>query len=227
MFVRGSRTMLKKYGKKILVLCIILAGVLFLALFSEKLFTLVKNVDSLKNWLDRFGSLQYLVFILLVAVQVIVAVIPGGPYQIAGGLLYGTFLGSVLCVIGCSLGSMFVFLMVRRYGMRVIRIFISKEALEKTKFIIESKQSRRLIAVCFIIPGTPKDAISYVAGLTNISFFHWMLICSIGRMPGILLSVFAGHAFHENQYSYAIFAFILLAVICVCGAWGYKKISSK
>lgn len=219
--------MIKKHGKKIITAFIILICLMLLSLFSERLVKMIKDVDGFRNWLDQFGSLQYLVFTFLVSLQVIAAVIPGGPFQVAGGLLYGTVLGSILCVLGCSIGSMIVFLLVRKYGIRIIRIFISEEALEKTKFITESKKSRLLLSVCFIIPGTPKDVISYIAGLTNISFFHWFLICSFGRLPGIFLSVFAGNAFRKNNYAHAVIAFVLLAVICLIGTWGYKRISQK
>ena len=218
---------MKKHGKKLLAFTAILLVILLLSPFSGKLIALIKDVDALKTWLNRFGAFQYLIFILLVSIQVIVAVIPGGPYQIAGGYLYGTLLGSALCVVGCSIGSMVVFLLVKKYGMRIIRIFISENALEKTKFITESKKCRLLLSICFIIPGTPKDAISYIAGLTNISFLHWALICSVGRLPGILLSVFAGNAFSQNNYTHAILAFCFLAVICLTGAWYYKRLSEK
>lgn len=218
--------MLKKHGKKFLAVFVILICFLLLSFFSEKLINMIKDVDAFRNWLNQFGSLQYLIFTLFVSLQVIAAIIPGGPFQVAGGLLYGTVLGSTLCVLGCSLGSMIVFLLVKKYGMRVIRIFISEEALEKTKFITESKKSRLLLSVCFIIPGTPKDVISYIAGLTNISFFHWFFICSFGRLPGIFLSVFAGNAFRKNNYAHAVIAFALLAVICLIGTLGYKRMAA-
>ncbi len=219
--------MLKKNGKKLLAAFAILVFLLLMYFFSEKLAAMIKDVDTLKGWLDRFGSFQYVIFVLLVSLQVIAAVIPGGPFQVAGGLLYGTIPGIVLCMLGCTLGSIIVFLLVRKYGMRLIRFFISEDALEKAKFIIESKKSRLLLSVCFIIPGTPKDVISYIAGLTNISFFHWLLICSFGRLPGILLSVFAGNAFRKNNYTHAIIAFVILAVIGALGALWYRQLSKK
>lgn len=219
--------MLKKHGKKIVCLLVLCLLITLTCLFSGRLISLIKDVDSLRSWLDRFGILQYLVFILLVSVQVILAVIPGGPYQVAGGYLYGTFLGSALCVIGCSLGSMIVFLLVRKYGHQVIRLFISEKSLEKARFITESKKSHLLLAICFIIPGTPKDAISYIAGLTTIPLWQWAIICSIGRLPGILLSVFAGQAFSKNNYYHAVIAFAMLAVICIIGALVYRKIQKQ
>ncbi len=219
--------MLKKHGKKIVCLFILCLLVVLTYLFSGKLIAQIKDVDSLRSWLNRFGILQYLVFILLVSVQVILAVIPGGPYQVAGGYLYGTFLGSTLCVIGCSIGSIIVFLLVRRYGHRIIRLFIPEKSLEKARFITESKKCRLLLAVCFIIPGTPKDVISYIAGLTTIPLWQWLIICSFGRLPGILLSVFAGQAFSKSNYIHAIIAFVLLAVICLAGTAVYRHIQKS
>ena len=219
--------LMKRNKKKILAILIMLLIILLLALFSRKLIHVLKDVDGLKRWLNRFGVWQYLIFILLVSIQVVVAVIPGGVYQVAGGFVYGTVLGSILCMIGCAVGSIIVFLMVKKFGMRVIRIFVSEESVEKTRFITDSPKCSLLLSVCFIIPGAPKDVISYIAGLTNISFWQWVLICSIGRLPGILLSGFVGNAFSSNNYSHAIAACLLLAFICLIGAWGYKKIAEK
>lgn len=219
--------MRKEVLKKIGILAAVAAVLIILYFCSGKLIAMIKDVDSLKKWLNGFGIFNYLVFVLLVSMQVIVAIIPGGLYQVAGGYIYGTILGSALCVIGCSIGSMIVFLLVRRYGIRFIRLFISEDSLNKTKFITESPKCRLLLTICFIIPGTPKDVISYIAGLTNITFFQWLFICSLGRLPGIFLSVFAGNAFSSNHYGRAILAFCLLAVICFFGALAYKKLKQQ
>ena len=57
-----------------------------------------------------------LIAIFLCALQVVVAVIPGEFVEIAIGYIYGAWYGSLLCLIGITVGSIFAILIARRFG---------------------------------------------------------------------------------------------------------------
>ena len=69
------------------------------------------------------------------AFQIIVAVMPGEPIEIASGYAFGWLLGAILCLLGSILGQTIVFLVTKKYGLDFVEIFISEEKLKKIKFL--------------------------------------------------------------------------------------------
>ena len=85
--------------------------------------------ERFRQWVDAQGVLAPLLFTGMIILQVIVAVIPGEPLEIAAGYAFGAIEGTFLCVLGTFLGSMLVFLLVRRFGLRAVEIFFPVEKL--------------------------------------------------------------------------------------------------
>ena len=187
----------------------------------------VEDPVLFREKIGSYGAFGQVIFVLLVLLQVILAVIPGGPFELAGGYAFGAVRGTLLSILGCSLGSMSVFMLVRKYGHAFIRLFISEKDLESVRFIAESKKVKILMAICFIIPGTPKDVLSYVAGLTDLSLFEWFMICTVGRLPGIFLTALAGHAAGETNYRTAVIALLVMGGISLLGLLVYSTIKKR
>ena len=213
----------KKKLLKILFTVVTSAMILSVTVYLIRIMVrFIKDPDAFKDYVADRGVWGVLIFIFFVAIQVMVAVIPGGPFQVAAGYAYGNFWGTVFCMIGCTIGSMVVFFLVRKYGEKVILLFFKKEQLDKIKIVIDAKKAKILLAVIFIIPGTPKDFLTYYAGITNIKPLTWALICSFGRLPAILLSAYAGDYIQNEKYKMAIIAFAIILVGTACGALCYK-----
>ena len=112
--------------------------VIFITVVAVITYFAAVKIDNLANdpfffrdWIDGFGIFGKFVFIGLAALQVILAVIPGGPVQIAAGYAFGVIEGSLLCTIGIQIGSAIAFLLARYFGIKVINIFFSKEKTAK------------------------------------------------------------------------------------------------
>ena len=58
-----------------------------------------------RNWIASFGFFGKFIFTGLAAIQVVLAVIPGGPVQVAAGYAFGLIEGSIWCTLGIQLGS--------------------------------------------------------------------------------------------------------------------------
>ena len=84
-----------------------------------------------------------------------------------------------------------------------------------------------LIFILFFIPGTPKDLLTYVAGLTQIKLFPYILITSIAKIPSVITSTIGGDAFGEKKYLYAFIVFVLTGLISIVGLIIYNKITKK
>ena len=128
-----------------------------------------ENLENFKNTLRSFGIGGFFIILGLQILQVILAVIPGEPIELLAGAMFGTWGGLLTCYLGLLLGSGGIFLAVRKFGYPLLTKFVSEEKLQSYKFLHNTTRLETLIFLLFFIPGTPKDVLTYVAGITPIS----------------------------------------------------------
>lgn len=215
---------MKKYRYLILALSIAVIAGLTLALWRP-LVNFVENPDSLALWIESAGMWGPIIFMLLNAIQVLLAIIPGGPFEVAAGALFGPLAGTLLCDVAMTAGGMITFFFVRKFGMKFIELFIDKKEIESVKFLHSNKKSTTLLFLFFLLPGTPKDLMCYVVGLTDIKWTTWLLINFVGRFPAILLSALGGDALGEQKYSIFFVALAIIIVLYFVGSYLYKKLN--
>ncbi len=216
--------------KKMLGIAAIAVAVLFSAaiffFIGSPLVSLVSKPKDFRLWVNNFGIWGKLIFVGMIILQVIVAIIPGEPFEIAAGYAFGAVEGTILCLIGAVIGSALIFMLVRRFGVILVEIFFSKEKIESLKFLNNSKKISALFFIIMLIPGTPKDLLSYFAPLTKMKFSAWMLIVSITRIPSIITSSIGGSALGEQKYVFAAVAFAVTLLISGIGLLIYRKIQA-
>lgn len=213
---------MKKYRYLILVLSIAVIAGLTLALWNP-LISFIENPDSLALWIDEAGIWGPIVFMLLNTVQVLLAIIPGGPFEVAAGALFGPWAGTLMCDIAMTAGGMITFFFVRKFGMKFIELFVDRKEIESVKFLHSNERYTTLLFLFFLLPGTPKDLMCYVVGLTDIKWTTWLLINFVGRFPAILLSALGGSALGEQKYGIFIAAFAVIILLYFVGSYLYKK----
>lgn len=156
--------------------------------------------EQLRDILNGYGWKGGLVFILLQILQVVVAAIPGEVVQLAGGYIYGTWLGTLYSLTGIVTGSVIVFYTSRLLGYSLVRIFVSQKSLDRFDFIINDEKSEIAMFLLFLIPGIPKDVLTYIAGLTPIKPLRFFVIITIGRLPALLASSYIGYNTQKGNY---------------------------
>lgn len=215
---------MKKYRYLILALSIAVMAGLTLALWKP-LISFIENPDLLALWIDEAGIWGPIIFMPLNTVQVLLAIIPGGPFEVAAGALFGPWAGTLMCDIAMTAGGMITFFFVRKFGMKFIELFVDKKEIESVKFLHSNERYTRLLFLFFLLPGTPKDLMCYVVGLTDIKWTTWMLINFLGRFPAILLSALSGSALGEQKYGIFIAAFTIIILLYFLGTYLYKKLN--
>lgn len=201
--------------KTLRILVIVIAAAVCAAMMwaMAPLLRFVSDPELFRVWVDSYGLWGRLAYIGMVILQVIVALIPGEPFEIAAGYAFGTIEGTILSMLACTLGSMIVFLLVRRYGMSLAELFFSKEKLQSVSFLKTNPKREVVFLLIFMIPGTPKDLLCYYAGMTDLRFPVWLLICSFGRLPAIITSTIGGDALGTENYWFAAGVFAVALVI--------------
>ena len=143
------------------------------------------------------------------------------------GYAFGALEGTILCTVASLIGGTMVFLAVRKWGFRVIDPFISREKILSFRLFQNQRRLTVLAFVLFLIPGTPKDVMTYAAGLTGIKLPAWLLITSVARLPSILTSTISGDALGVQEYTVALIAFGVTAAISLIGLLIYRYLEKR
>ena len=197
--------------------------ILITVVLTKPLVELSNHPEELKEAVQNTGIKGILGFTAIAILQVFAAIVPGGPLEIAAGYAFGAFKGALICDLAMSAGSLMVFLLSRKFGLPFIELFFSKEKIENVKILKTNERSRLIIFLLFLIPGTPKDILSYLVGLTDLGFPAWVFIVTVGRFPSILLSTFSGTALSSERYGIFAIVILIICLLTLIGAFWYRK----
>lgn len=183
------------------------------AMFNERIASL-----GIGGWLVLLG-IQY--------IQIVLAFIPGGLIQIIAGGLFGPIGGLAVILVGIVLANATIFALVRRFGDRMLRLFVDERDVSKYRFLNGKVRLAPLVLLLFFTPGTPKDALTYIFALTPLTFWRFTFLSLTARLPGILVSVFAGDSIIQGGYRLTAILFASIALLAILGYYGGKFIKRK
>lgn len=207
----------KKLLWTIIIYCALLVVVTILLWpFVKKLADPAYRVQF-QQWVASLGLWGWLVLLGIQILQIVIAFIPGGPVEIVAGALYGTFGGLLICLVGCLIASALVFSLTRRFGTPLLYRLFGKEKVDGFTFLQDSKRIESVTFILFLIPGTPKDMLTYVAGISSIHMSSFLVISMLARIPAMVLSLMVGSTVSDGNWQMAIGIFALTAVIGLVG----------
>ena len=216
--------------QRILRIALTLAAVLTAAALSgylaRPLLQFLSEPERFRAWIGERGVWGVAAFMLLNMLQVFVAVIPGGPFSMAAGYAFGPLWGTLICLAATTAASTLVLLIVRRWGGTAVR-FLSGKDPEELALFQKMERAEWVFLLVFLIPGSPKDVLSYAAGLMKLPLPSWIVINLIGRIPGIALSVLGGDRVMRGDYLLAAGLTLLCGALYIAGMIIYKNYMEK
>ena len=228
---RQERTQLTEAHKKKIYLFAIIVALIFIAavgyLVGKPMIEFVREPERFRAWVDSSGFVSRVIFVGMVIFQLIIALIPGEPLEMGAGYAFGAVEGTILCIIGCVIGSALVFLFVRRFGVKLVEVFFPREKIRSLRFLQDSRRLNLLTFIVFFIPGTPKDLLSYFIGLTDMKLGTWLLITAVARIPSIVTSTVTGDALGLKDYQFALIAFGVTLALSLIGILVYRRLSAR
>jgi uncharacterized membrane protein YdjX (TVP38/TMEM64 family) len=175
---------------------------------------LYQDKKFLKDTVNSWGWLAPLVFIAIQASQVVISPIPGEITGPVGGALFGTWPGLLYSTIGLTLGTLSCFWVGRKWGEPLVRPWLSEHHWNRMSFIVEA-EGALLCFIIYIVPGFPKDIVSYLFGISPIPFKIFAIVSTIARIPGTWVSSYFGAHVAEQQYIYAIAFLAVVVALCL------------
>lgn len=194
---------------------------------GPRLVETAKDPEQFREFIGDNGPKSVLIFIGIQFLQVVFAFIPGEFVEIGAGYAFGGVLGTVLCLVGSVLATLLIFGLTRLLGKKFTSIMIDRRDLKRLKFLNDDKKLVWLMALLYFIPGTPKDLITYFAGITKIKFGIFMIISTFCRIPSVVTSTFAGSTFGDKKYISTIIIFGVTAILGIGGYFLYNFLSRK
>ncbi len=190
---------------------------LLTVVFWSELWTLFSSPQTLREWIRGTGIVAPLVFVAVQAFQVVFFFIPGEIPQVAGGYMFGLWLGTILSLVGITVGATFNFIITRLLGVPFVNALFTADKVERARRIANSPTARLSFFLFFLIPGIPKDILCYVAGLSVMRLPVFLFFSTLGRIPGIIGSALIGDAAADRRWILAGTIFFVAALLFVFG----------
>lgn len=173
------------------------------------------GVDRVIERIREKEAAGVFILLLLQFIQVVVAFIPGEVTQMAAGMLYGPLWGSVLILVGCILSSAVVYLIVHKLGAPFVKDLVPDKYLKKFRDFERTGRLGIIVFILFLIPGLPKDVFTYLVPLTDMKMKPFLIITTIARTPGVILSTYAADGLIDGQIWQSAVIFGVLLVLAV------------
>lgn len=222
-----DKARLKKH-RLIIAVSSVLAVLLLLAalarLIGPPLMNAARNKENFRLWIEAQGPWKYLIMVGIMATQIMVALVPGAPVEMAAGYAFGLWGGVALCLIGTAIGNAIVILLTRVFGMRLVRLFMDDDKILALTQRLTSEQKRMdlMIFFLFLIPGTPKDLMTYVAGLLPIPLLRYLILTTSARIPSMIGNALGGSMLGKQNYKAAIITIAAVVLISVIVFFIYR-----
>lgn len=223
---------LKRHWIFLLILIILFSWVLY-SYFSKGVFYLLATSDttSIVDFINSFGWFSVIIFILLVLLEVIFAPIPPFVLYVAGGIIFGAFLGGTITLFGNVLGAVIAFFIARRFGRGIMEKKIGPEFKKRlNKFT--HKYGGWALFLIRLNPFTTSDLFSYAAGLTRMKLRTLIISTTFGLIPLVYIQTYLGDVFvRDNPFLFFLFiaVSIIYLLLFLYGLWYliFKRKSKK
>ena len=159
-------------------------------------------------------------------VQVLLAFLPGEPVELASGYAFGSWEGAALCLVASGLATSAIYWATRRWGWKLVGLFFDRSLFDRFSWLKSAKRLELIMLIVFLIPGTPKDFLTYFAGLTNMRFLPVVLIATFGRIPSIVTSTIAASAVGSGNWPLVACTLVASAFLLAVGGLMYRRLRS-
>jgi len=191
--------------KKIILFIIVVSLSTTIFAYKGEIFQFVEGLTSLSQ------QKPFLVSLILIALKTLLTPLgfPGTPLTLLSGVVFGKLTGTVVALIGNTLGAILAFLL-SRY---IFREYVQNKILPKYPKIIKYKQNLEkkamfTVILLRLIPIFPFNGLNFLLGVTNIPLSKYAIGSFVGMIPGTLLFVYFG----ESLGSMSLFN-ILIALL--------------
>ncbi len=184
---------------------------------------LLEDPAAVRDAVRSFGPLAPLAFVLMQAIQVVVAPVPGHVLAFAAGYLFGPVWGLVYSLAGATVGSYVAMRLARRYGRPWVERFVAPGLVASFDQAIEDYGLLAVFLV-FLLPGLPDDVVCLAVGISGLDLRKALAVTVVGRTPGYAVLVLSGAGLAEGRLSTVAVLLSAAGLVVVLSLWQRQAI---
>lgn len=170
------------------------------------------SLQQVKTAIGSLGIMAPVTFIMLCVLRGLVF-LPCGMMSALGGMLFGTFSGTLYTLIGLTAGSVCTFHLARRFGKGWAQRVLGHRYDRYEGYI--SRDSFYSLFLMRVVPVLPFDAVSCIAGMSRARADKFIYATLIGSLPGVFIYVFFGDSIRDLSLKRVIISAALIIVFAV------------
>lgn len=151
-----------------------------------------RSVESLQNYIGKYGALGPVFLTAFQAIQVAIPVLPGFLGCAAGSVMFGPAVGFWCNYIGIGGGSVIAFFLARKFGMPLLEdLFPSGRYSKWSDWASKSKSYTAFLFLAMLLPLFPDDYLCYLTGVSKMTARRFIWIIVLGK-PWCILAYSLG-----------------------------------
>ncbi|MGE5653594.1 MAG: TVP38/TMEM64 family protein [Bacillota bacterium] len=182
------------HTKTILSILAAIGVIALVYMVGPELSDMLSDREAFTEFLRGAGLWAPIGFIVLNAVQILFTPVPGATIGLVAGYYFGFGYGSLLNILGVLAGSVLAFLLARAFGKPLVDRFVGPKA---ANMLVKATSGKGLwgMALVYLLPFTPDDALCFVAGLSPIKIGRFAVLVTLCRAPGVLVANLTGSGY--------------------------------
>jgi uncharacterized membrane protein YdjX (TVP38/TMEM64 family) len=202
----------KETKHKLITLFIAVFGFTILMLLIGEL---LGGTERLRALVEEGGAWAPLVYIFFKIVTFVVAPLSGASIEMAAGALFGVWLGTILSVIGSTIGAMINYWIARTLGRVGVLKFAGRKALSQVDATADRVGGWRVLLVARVLLAPIYDFVSYAAGLARFPFGQFVTVTLLAGIPVNVLFPLLGHASATSKF--ATYGILIITAVLFIG----------
>lgn len=184
------------------------------------------DLQNTLRFINDSGNLSWLVYIILVILEIVLAPIPGILINSAAATIFNPITTIGLTLIGNVIGSSLAYFIARRYGGFYFEKLISEKKL-KSFNEYNNKYGALVLFILRLNPITSSDILNYIAGIIEMPYKKFIISTTLGMIPTIVVISYFGGLFIQENPLLKLFFFIIAFVYIIIFLYGYYKIGKE
>lgn len=201
--------------KLVLLTAIIIIVPLYVYFFQRDLISEFRNYEEIVRKLRGYGIWSVFIYMLAQTVQIVISVLPGQVFQFAAGAVFGFLPGLLISIAGAAIGATVTYYLARFLGRDTMHLLFGEERVQHYVERLNSERAYVIVFLIYLIPGLPKDLVCYVAGVSEMKYKAFLLLSTVGRIPGMCGSLLFGHMFIQENYTGMVVVGVVVVVILI------------
>lgn len=179
------------------------------------------EIETIKEFLEPYRDIGYLILLGAFLFQLFLFFVPSVLVMSLSIVMYGPWLGGLLCLVGVFLASVFAYALGSALGDYTIDKIIGHSSREKMEAFLE-KYGFWTVTVFRLSPFLSNDAVSFVGGLVSMNFWRFIGATMLGITPLTVILAWMG----QNTERVKI-GFIILGVVSLLALGAYIFVDKR